>query len=117
MATFWETAPSDELVPNLRRYRDRVLDAIEQLASYFAAKMEGYAKGNARWTDRTGAARSGLRAFTIRAATYVVIVLANSVQYGAALEIAHGGKYAIVMRTLQAHYQPLMAAMRRLVAG
>lgn len=92
------------------------MDAIEQLAAFFAAKIEAYAKQNATWTDRTGAARQGLRAFTVRAATSVVLVLTHSVAYGLWLEILHGGRFAIIMRTLQQHYAPLMAAVRRLVA-
>jgi hypothetical protein len=116
MASFWQVAPDRQLVPNLRTYRERVLEAIEKLAQFFVAKMEAYAKRNARWTDRTGAARAGLRAFAVRTATYVAIYLVTSVHYGLWLEVANGGRYAIIMRTLQAHHAEIMDAARRLVA-
>lgn len=116
MVTFWETAPTKELIPNLRSYRERVLDAIASLATFFAAKMAAFAKQNAPWTDRTGAARSGLRAFVVKAATYVTLYLVTSVKYGLFLEVSHGGRFSILIPTMRKFQPEIMAAARRLVA-
>lgn len=117
MTDFWERSPSETIIPNLRRYSDNAYEAIYQLAQYFAARFETYARANARWRDQTGAARAGLRAFVERTAQYIVIYLTHSVDYGKWLELAFGGRYAIILRTLEVHHAELMAALRRLVGA
>jgi hypothetical protein len=115
MADFWETAPSEVIIPRLRDYGGNVWEAVAQLAEFFARKLEAYARSNASWTDQTGAARAGLRAFVERTAQYVAIYLTHSVEYGKWLELSFGGRYAIIFRTLEVHYAELMNALRRLV--
>lgn len=115
MADFWEKKPSEVIIPNMRNYASSLWDAILQLAEFFAAKFEAFARANASWQDQTGAARAGLRAFTERTAQYVAIYLTHSVEYGKWLELSFGGRYAIILRTLEAHYAELMDAFRRLV--
>lgn len=114
----WVIPPS-VMQANLLEYRDRVLQGMFQLADMFAQKMEGYAKSNAQWTDRTGAARQGLRGFAQKAALSVTIYLVHSVFYGVFLEL--GTRYmaprAIIMPTLEAHYGKIMAAFRALLSG
>lgn len=111
----WQTAPSQHLMPNLASYQERLDDAILGLAEYFAARMETFAKTHARWQDRTGAARAGLRGFAVRQAAVVILYLVTSVAYGKWLELALGGRYAIIMSTIQAHHAEVMRAYRSLV--
>jgi hypothetical protein len=74
--------------------------------------MQNDAKQNAPWTDRTGNARAGLfgTAEADFARKVVVLYLSHgaTLNYGVFLELAHGGKYAIIMRTMQSHYNELM---------
>jgi hypothetical protein len=109
--------PPSILVRALDDYRKRLLAAVASLADYFAARMQAYAQANARWTDRTGNARAGLRAVTVKAATAVAIVLFHTMDYGKWLELAHQGRYQILLPTLEAHYGQIVAALRRLVGA
>lgn len=111
----WQRPPS-ELAAAVERYGDRVLRAVAAVAQYVATEMQNDAKRNASWTDRTGNARTGLFGTSEAdfAAHVVTIYLSHSavIDYGVWLELANGGRYAVIMRTMQAHYEPLMAMLR-----
>jgi hypothetical protein len=108
-------SPSD-LAATVAAYRDRLLAAILDLARYFAARIEAWARRHARWTDRTGNARSGLTARALPTATGAAIVLFGTVSYQIWLELANAGKFAIILKALEAHHSDVMAALRKLVA-
>lgn len=114
----WISPPS-VIVGNLASFEQRVIQALGQLADLFTAKLESYAKANAPWTDRTGAARQGLRAFAVKAAMQVTLYLVTSVNYGIFLELGTSrmAPRPIVMPTLEAHYGEIMAAARALIGG
>lgn len=105
-AITWKVAP-DKLARAIEQYGDKVLVAVAAVAQYTATQMQNAAKQNAPWTDRTGNARSGL--FGTSEANFarhvVTIYLSHSpvLDYGGVLELGHGGRYAIIMRTMQAH--------------
>ena len=109
------TVPPEVLGRNIRDYADRLLAAVFDLSQFFAAKIEAYAKARAPWTDRTGNARQGLTARSFRTATAVTLVLFHAVEYGIWLEVANAGNYAIILRALEAHYQPYMQAIQGLM--
>ena len=112
----WIVPPST-LVRNIEKYGDKVLVAVYEVAEYMAQKIEDYAKVNASWTDRTGNARKMLRGEVDKIAEdTVVIYLIQGMDYGKWLELCNGGKYAIVMKSLEAHYHEVMAMLRRLLA-
>jgi len=67
-----------------------------------AQEVQLYAQMNAPWTDQTGAARAGLTASVYEEFGEVVLELAHSVDYGIWLETIQGGKFAIIMPTLEA---------------
>jgi hypothetical protein len=113
--TFHWTIPPSTLAGNVGNYVQRVLAAVFDLAHVFAAKIEAYAKTNAVWTDRTGNARQGLTARAFKDATSVVLVLWHQMFYGIFLEVSNGGRYAIILRTLEAHYSAFMQAIARLL--
>jgi hypothetical protein len=112
----WISTP-EQLAKNVGDYGQRVLKAILALGQVFAQRIAAYAKGNAPWTDRTGNARQGLTGLCIPAATGFTIYLFGTVFYQIYLELAHGGAYAIILRSMEAHYGPLMAAIRSLIGG
>jgi hypothetical protein len=115
----WQIAPDQQLVPNIKAYGDKVWAAIGDLADYFSARLEAAAKAGAPWTDQSGAARAGLRSFTVKAAASVVIYLVHSVFYGLFLELGtrRMAPRPIIMPTLEQNYAPLMSALRDLVAA
>ena len=113
----WETPPS-ALAQAVEQYGDRVLTAVAAVAQYAATQMQNDAKANAPWTDRTANARTGLfgtsEADFARHVVTIYLSHGATIDYGIWLELAGGedgagaGKYAIIMRTMQAHYQDLM---------
>jgi hypothetical protein len=112
----WEVPPS-VLAANTAAYGKRLYAAVVALGQYFAARLEGYAKANAPWTDRTGHARQSLVGRCVPTAAAVVIVLASLADYGIWLEVAHQGRYAILLRTLQAHHGEIVGALNRLAGA
>lgn len=122
----WRTPPS-ELAKSLEDYGDRALTAVAAVAQYIATQMQDSAKSNAPWEDRTGNARSGLFGTSEMDAAQkiVTIYLSHSatLDYGIWLELVGGsgggvadGRYAIIMPTMQAHYDQLMQMLREVFA-
>jgi hypothetical protein len=115
----WTISPEAQLVRNLVLYQARALAAIRALMNTFAAKIEAYARSHAPWSDVTGAARQGLRAFVEGAGFQITLYLVTSVVYGLYLEL--GTRYMaprpIVMPALQAHYAELVAAIAALLGS
>lgn len=109
------TVPPSVLAQGVGNYADRLLNAVYDLAQFFAARIESYAKANANWTDRTGNARQGLTARAFKAATAVTLILWHSVEYGVYLELANSGKYGIILKTLEQNYGPYMSAIEGLL--
>lgn len=107
----WVKPPS-ELAAAIDKYGDKVLIAVAAVAQSVAAEMENTAKETATWSDRTGNARTGLfgTAEADFAGHLVVLYLSHgaTIDYGATLELGHGGRYAVIARTMQAHYGELM---------
>lgn len=120
----WDVSPT-VLVKGLDDYATRIRKALGALADFFAARLEAYAKQNAPWTDRSGNARQGLRAFAIKTAVRVIIYLVHSESYGKYLELGTTNEdksermapRPIIVPTLEAHYAEIMAAVRRLVGA
>ncbi len=82
---------------------DRKTAGMYALLEDWAGTLEGYAKENAPWTDRTANARQGLNGGVDAYDNHFVLYLAHGVEYGIWLEIAHGGNYAIIRPTFDAH--------------
>ena len=87
---------------NLSDWADRQRGAVIMLAKVWVGKLEGRAKSNAKWTDRTSNARNGLFGTTEIAGNEVKIYLGHSIDYGVFLELANEGKYAILKPTIDA---------------
>lgn len=96
------------LETSLRQMGPRVKRGMVAAANYCAPQAEAFMKMNAPWTDRTSAARNGLRAVVQVSTNKVAIVMYHSVPYGVFLETRWGGKYAIIEPTI-AHIAPLFA--------
>lgn len=111
MSVRWDG--DDRVVRNMAVYGERVRQAVRAVADYWAPVIEAYAKDNAAWTDRTGNARQSLHAFVEQLSRdSVALYLAHGVEYGKWLELAHAGRYAIILPALQAHYGPIGEMLR-----
>lgn len=116
MSIEWTTPPS-VIAHGLQTYKAKLLTILQTVVAYYGQAIENYAKQNAPWTDRTGAARQGLRVETSvddagSAGHTGRISLIHGVSYGIWLELAHGGKYAIIQQALQAHYAAIMQTIQ-----
>lgn len=86
-----------EVVANLRRFDEQMRAGLLLITQQVAARMEDWAKANAPWTDRTGNARRGLTASANwEDYIHLVVKMSHTVDYGAMLELAHNGNYAIL---------------------
>jgi hypothetical protein len=114
-------------------YAQRVKQAEENLAQFYAAKMQTDARRDAPWTDRTGNARQALRGYTNSSAPEkygasdteypnpndlakdtVALYLSHGMKYGVALETKYSGRYAIIMQTIQSYYPEITRQLQRL---
>lgn len=92
---------ADKVKKNLGDYLFRTIAALQALGDHYAAKMEGEAKQNKPWQNRTGDAQKGLFGEAKAENTELKVRLAHSVDYGVYLELANNGKYAILEPTVQ----------------
>ena len=95
-----------DLIVNLANLDNYMRRAIVAAANYVAPQAEAHMKTTAKWTDRTGAARNGLRAKVETGGDTTAIILYHSVHYGIWLELRWGGKYAVIEPTVQ-HMAPV----------
>jgi len=95
---------TSQMGQNMRRYKRLVLHAIKQVANYWAAVFENYAKSEAPWTDRTGNARQNLHTFIEELSGDTVrLYLSHGMDYGIYLETRYAGRYEIIMPTIRRH--------------
>lgn len=107
----------EEVKAAMRKYGEDLKRAKVQLAHAWSQRLTNYAKQNAKWEDRTGNARQALYSVVEDANGRVTIYLSHGMDYGVYLELLHQGRFAIILATLEAHYQPIQDSYRRLVGG
>ena len=77
-----------------------------------AAEMEGSAKLNAPWTDRTGNARRTLAGFVKQTdADTLLIGIAGHMPYSPMLELYYNGRFAILVPTVDMYAPAIMNAV------
>jgi hypothetical protein len=72
-----------------REYIGRKQAGLYALLQNWAGQMEGYAKTNAPWTDRTGHARQGLHGGVDDRGGQYVLYLSHGVEYGIGKPCGH----------------------------
>lgn len=85
----------------LETLEQRADAAIRMLCEQGALKLKADAQRNARWADRTGAARQRLNAGVEDIDTAYRLYLAHGVDYGIWLELAHEKKFSIIPDTIR----------------
>lgn len=112
----WVEHP-DGLADAVWEYGDRVQAAVLAVAQYFAQDVQNDMRRRAPWTDRTGNARSGLFSQAEAAAEDLVQIFLShnhTVEYGIWLELANGGRYAVIMQTIEANLPELNRMLREI---
>jgi hypothetical protein len=108
----WQGA--DQMIQRLAVYQQRVVWAVKQVALYWQAVFEAYAKEKAPWTDRTGNARQSLHSYVEELAGDTVrLYLSHGVSYGIFLETKHASRWGIVWSTIQRH----LPAIQQMLQG
>jgi hypothetical protein len=122
----WVVSP-DVIAKGLDDYGQKALVALQAVANYWGQSIQDEARENALWEDRTANARGGLFfavdgfdlgtitgevspeakaemsdvAIESGDAQTLIITLGHTVFYGKFLELSNGGRYAIVMSTIE----------------
>lgn len=94
----------DVAADKIVNWTDRTVSDVDSAMQDIANEMVEYAQSNHPWTNRTGNAEAGLQASVVRQGpTSWTILLGHGpqVSYGLWLEVRHGGKFAIILPTLQ----------------
>ena len=110
------TYRDDGLHANLSGISRKINARVAVITDRNAAWGEAYAKSSAPWSDDTGAARVGLFAFPSSSGGHHEILVSHSVSYGIWLEIAHSGKYQIILPTVRATGEHFMADLRGMLS-
>jgi len=105
----------NKVLSNLAAWGERKKIALNAVAHVIASDMERDAKQKARWQDQTGDARGGLKGGVEKGMGKMIIYIAHSVDYGPALELAHDGKYAILVETTNAYGPKAMSAFDKIL--
>lgn len=131
------TWTDDKLTPGVNALPAKLDMAIGALMRYQATNVQDYMRTNASWNDRTGNARNGLFArysgngglgsaaqAAVGAAfgsgmggggsTHAIDIY-HTVPYGIWLEVRWGGKYRIIVPTLQTEGPRVMASISGLM--
>jgi hypothetical protein len=133
----WVVSP-EVIAKGLDDYGEKVLVALQAVANYWGQSVQDIARRDANWEDRTGNARGGLffavDGFGLSPITgevtpesksemsdvavesgdrnTLIITLGHTVFYGKFLELSNGGRYAVIMSTMENN----LGSLERLVA-
>lgn len=129
----WVVSPEAQLIPAVQKYGKDALAAVQAVATYWGQSVQNAARLNAPWEDRTSNARGGLffavdgfglspmmgevtpdaksdmSDVTVESgdSNTLVVTLGHTVFYGKYLETSNGGKYAVVMSTIESNLPQL----------
>lgn len=108
----------DDLTQMLNNYKNKVQSGIAGAMRECSIDAEQYAKENAPWRDKTGAARAGLHSFIIQESdTKITLIIAHGVDYGAELEFADGGTRGVIDKTLIAAKYSVITKLKTVLKG
>ncbi len=88
---------------NFGEVEQKIKGALLLYAHTEAKRMEGYAKENRPWTDRTGNAKNSMLGAAGWRKDDLVIRLSGNMHYSVQLELAYGKKYSIIRPTIEKH--------------
>ncbi|CAG0933629.1 hypothetical protein TFLX_03141 [Thermoflexales bacterium] len=132
--------PPSTLVNPLQDYQEKLLTAVYSVAAYVGQKMQDEARTRAEWSDWTNNARSGLffavdgfglaplvgvvnvddpdptrgdSAIISGTSDRLVLALSHTMYYGKYLELSNGGRYAIIVSTMERNMPQLERMLKQ----
>jgi hypothetical protein len=103
-AIVWDRSPV-QLAESLKDWGSLLETRIGRMLASFALEAQAEMKLGRPWQDITGNARRGLRVFVVTQGVHQgkqwIIYFVHSVEYGVHLELGHGGRYAILVPTIE----------------
>jgi hypothetical protein len=138
----WIVSP-EVIAKGLDDYGEKALVALQAVANYWGQSIQDEARQSAVWEDRTGNARGGLffavDGFGLNPITgevtpeaksemsdvtvesgskdTLIITLGHTVFYGKFLELSNGGRYAIIMSTIEKNLTNLERLVQEVFSG
>lgn len=103
----------NQIRSSLDSHLNRKINGLIAVTDAYAQRLESQAKSQARWNDRTGNARQGLKGYATRNGDEVIMRLIHQVSYGIYLEKANAGKYAIIKPTMDANKASIERGLKR----
>lgn len=100
---------------NAKAVESKMKAAIGLYADTASKKMEGDAKQNAPWIDRTGNARNSILGEFGWEGNKAVITLSGNMSYSVFLELAHEKKYAILVPIIQRNAPEVIRAYKKVI--
>jgi len=104
-----------ELIRSVAGLEAKIQGAVEILVDYHALQGQADLKTSAPWTDRTGAARTGLHTISFSGGNKHTIVFAHSVHYGIWLEVKFSGRDEVIMPVVRKTGRDLMWSLEGLM--
>lgn len=105
------------LLKGVQTLNIRLDNGVAGIMERYDSVIEAHMKTTARWTDRTGAARSGLGAVAghKRFESHWIDVF-HRVPYGIWLEVRFAGRYSIIIPSIVLYGPKIMGTMNKLFA-
>lgn len=100
---------------NFKAVEQKMRAAIGVYADTAAKKMEGEAKKNAPWTDRTTNSRNSIQGDFNWQGNKAIIALSGNVDYFVYLELAMEKRYSILKPTIDRNAPEIIRGYQRLV--
>jgi len=133
----WIVSP-DVIAKGIEDYGAKALVAVQAAATYWGQYVQDQARVDANWEDRTGNARGGIffavDGFGLGPITgtvtpeaqsemsdvtvesgdgnTLIITLGHTVFYGKFLELSNGGRFAVIMSTLEGNLSMLERSLQ-----
>lgn len=105
----------DDLLSGLSGFDSKAQAAISLYVDTAALTLQDYMRANAPWTNRTGQARQRLVAKGQKVSEGWRIMLAQGVDYGIFLELAHEKRFAIIQPTITSQGPDVMKGFENLI--
>lgn len=106
---------ASQALRKMTEIKQRSMFAAEQVAQNASAKMEGEAKRDAPWTDRTGLARQTIRGVSGWQGKKLRCGVTGNMAYSPYLEFTHEGQNAVLWPTVQRNEKEIMDSFRKVV--
>ena len=110
MTISWNIDPGEYLERLTRQMADAIERDIVRLVDQLSDQAAVFMRDQARWTDRTGAARAGLYAdveHAVRESVTLLLSHGPAIEYAWYLEYAHRSRWGILSDTVD-NFTPLL---------